>query len=668
MSCISAFLRLRDALVLLALAALALPAGMGGCAPGTDLFSAAGALNEDTAAAPDQAGPRDIQQDQNDAQNVDLAREVEEADIVKLEEGFFYIANPYRGLRIIDATNADSPVLAGGVAVGGRGVELFLRDNRVFLFTAADFYNCAGRPVGFVEGEFDALLTPDYNGSRLWVIDVTDKTTPTIEEQFDFPGFVKATRRVGDVIYAVGNAVPGFDDNQNDNADNSNDNGGDNTNDNADNTNANDNNANSNDNGADNANANDNAGENSADDPVVFEPIDPALATSVFVTSISIADLADIHAVETDSFDGNSLDVQVGENALYVLGDDAADFGNTLVSYVDISDPAGQIMRRDQFRVPGTVRNRFFADEFEGVFRIVTEAFNEFDFLTAVALYTYDVSNPDQVTRLAKLPIVANESLRAVRFDGPRGYAVTFQQIDPLFVLDLADPAAPKVSGSLEVPGYSTHIVPMGDRLVAVGFDNTEGVRPAVALYDVSDPAAPTQLSRIIVGDAWTGSTSSEATVDEKALQVLEDAKLILLPFSTTDFETGGYVDSLQLIDLGADELKALGTVSHRGLVRRSGLIDGRLWVLSDIAFQTVDIGDPAAAATLKEIEIISEQDLLDAGLQNCVDSARFRGFPVEFFGFGFFGDDVVFGDTCWPFSIALPGLSLVGMWVAKRK
>ena len=94
-----------------------------------------------------------------------------------------------------------------------------------------------------------------------------------------------------------------------------------------------------------------------------------------------------------------------------------------------------------------------------------------------------------------------SKSLRSVRFDGERGYAVTFQQVDPLFVLDLSDPANPLVAGELEVPGYSTHMVPLGDRLVAVGFDDTAGIRPAVALYDVADPSEPRQLERVALAD-----------------------------------------------------------------------------------------------------------------------------------------------------------------------
>jgi len=504
-----------------------------------------------------------------------IAREIEEADIVKLQDGVFYLANPFTGLRIIDARDIDRPAMEGGVYLGGRGVELFVRDARADVFTAADLYRCAGEPVGFQSGELEAQIMPDYQGSRMWVVDVSDTANPTVMEQVDFDGFVAATRRVGDVIYAAGNLSFGL---------------------------------------------------------VAFGG-----EAGAFVTSINVADPASAFVVETEVFPGESLDVHVSAEAMYVVGPDPQMAGTTLVTYVDISDPAGDIVTRDQFRVPGRIENRFFVDAYADTFRVVTEEFVGEVWTNVVAMYVYDVSDPDDVKRLARLPIITGESLRAVRFDGDRGYAVTFRSVDPLFVLDLFDPSQPVVAGELEVPGFSTHLVPLGDRLVGVGFDNTAGFRPAVALYDVADPSDPEQLSRIIVGERFSYDTSSEATVDEKALRVIESAGLILLPVSTFDRETGQFVEVLQLIGLEAERLRERGSIEHRGLVRRADLLDERMWVLSDLSFQSVDIDDLDEPISLAVVDIADDQELLDAGLLGCADSARFRGTPMDlFFGFGF--------------------------------
>ncbi|MCP4251645.1 MAG: hypothetical protein GY778_31800, partial [bacterium] len=385
----------------------------------------------------------------------------------------------------------------------------------------------------------------------------------------------------------------------------------------------------------------------------------------VFVVSINIADPAAIQIVDRVDVAGESLDIQVTENAIYVLGDDPTMADTTRINYVDISDPDGDVALRDTFRVPGKVEDRFFADEYDGVLRIITEDRSLSPWDPVVALYLYDVGDPDDVERIGQLTIETGESLRSVRFDGTRGYAVTFRQIDPLFVLDLSDPANPEVTGELLVPGWSTHLVPLGDRLVGVGFDDTRGFRPAVSLYDVSDPANPWERNRIILGEKWTFDTTSEATVDEKALKVLEDEGLILIPYSSYDAEQGRFVDSLQMIDLGSDWLTERGFIEHRGLVRRAGVADARLWVLSDEAFQVADIADRDDAIPLAAVDIMSEQELLDAGLTDCADSARFRGFdeigfvpidgePIILTGEGLCGNVGMIGLMALPLSLAL--------------
>ena len=512
----------------------------------------------------------------DDSEDVQLAREIEEADIIKLQDGFFYLANPFTGLRLIDARNIDQPVMMGSVELGGRAIELFVRDDLAFVFTTADFLRCAGEPVGFESGVFSQQVAPDYQGSRVWVVDISDKESPSILNTFDLGGFISATRRVGDVIYIAGNNTFGS-------------------------------------------------------RSFGFDP-------GVFVDSINIADPENIFFVEGEVFIGASLEIHVSTEAMYVVGDDPQLSETSAVTYVDISDPGGDIVIRDQFRVPGRVENRFFVDEHDGVFRIVTEEFLDTIFLNVVALYNYDVSDPDDITRLARLPIVTGESLRAVRFDGDRGYAVTFRFIDPLFVLDLADPANPMVAGELEVPGFSTHLVPLGDRLIGVGFSGRGRSQPAVTLYDVADPAHPKQLSRIIIGGRFAFGTSSEATVDEKALRVIEEAGLILIPFSTFNLDAGEFVDALQIIGLEPRRLSERATIQHNGLVRRAGLLDTRVWILSDVSFQSVDVDDLDQPVSLAALDIITEQELLDAGLLSCADSARHRGRPLGGFSPGICG------------------------------
>lgn len=493
-----------------------------------------------------------------------VARELEEADIIRLQDGFFYLANPFTGLRIIDARNVDQPLLLGRAPLGGRAVELFVRDSFAFVVTAADFLNCAGQTVGFQQTVVDPRVMPDFDGSRLWIVDISDPNAPTVRAALDFDGFVKSTRRVGDVIYAVGQTRA-----------------------------------------------------------AALSDGSTVLDAAAFVTSINIADPNAAFVVETETLPGHSLDAHVSGDAMFLFGRDSVVFDTSVVTFVDVSDPGGNIVIRDRFRVPGRIKDRSFLDALDNAVRIVTEERIPSVFSTVAALYVFDFSNPDDIQRVARLPLAIDDTVTAVRFDGVRGYVESRGDETTLRVLDLSDPLAPRVGDRLETPGVGTQLHPLGARLVAVGFETSAGIRPALSLYDVADPDDPRLLSRVVVGAQLTFDTRSTATVDEKALRIVESAGLILLPYSTFSRDTGLFTDGLLFVEMSVSGLREQATIDHVGFVRRAGVFDGRTWVLSDRAFQTVDIDNLSSPRSLALLEFIDEQALLDAGLSGCAQAAR---------------------------------------------
>ena len=107
------------------------------------------------------------------------------------------------------------------------------------------------------------------------------------------------------------------------------------------------------------------------------------------------------------------------------------------------------------------------------------------------AVYVLDADTLAKVGKVGGLG--EGERIYSVRFIGPVGYVVTFRQVDPLYTLDLRDPAAPEVTGELKITGYSAYLHPAGDgRLIGVGQEASEKGRTLgtqVSLFDVSDPA-----------------------------------------------------------------------------------------------------------------------------------------------------------------------------------
>lgn len=279
---------------------------------------------------------------------------------------------------------------------------------------------------------------------------------------------------------------------------------------------------------------------------------------------------------------GNAI--QATDRFLFVatpqLGDNSWR-GNSEVQIFDISSPDGSMQAVSKIATAGRIKDKFKMHLNGDIFVAVTERWDE---VIKTQVQTFSLADPRNPQLLATLPIIEREQLHATRFSGNTLYAVTFLRIDPLWIIDLTDPANPRKVGELEIPGWSTFIQPLGDRLVTVGIDNTEGWRTSVQLFDVADPAKPTLVSKVLLGE---GNSSSEANQDEKAFGVLPEQNLILVPFSS--WSEQGNVQAVQLIDLEPTGLKKRGIVDHDFPARRATWHRDRILSLSGTELLGVD-------------------------------------------------------------------------------
>jgi hypothetical protein len=110
---------------------------------------------------------------------------------------------------------------------------------------------------------------------------------------------------------------------------------------------------------------------------------------------------------------------------------------------------------------------------------------------------------------------LSGEQVYAVRFLGDKAYVVTFRRTDPLYVIDLSNPADPRQVGELKVTGVSHTLHPLGEGLLlGIGKDaDFNGVITGVkvSLFDVSNPAAPTLISSRSYGSPGS-STAADWT------------------------------------------------------------------------------------------------------------------------------------------------------------
>lgn len=210
---------------------------------------------------------------------------------------------------------------------------------------------------------------------------------------------------------------------------------------------------------------------------------------------------------------------------------------------------SGQMSFKKKGDVPGRILNQFAMDEYKDHLRIATttgDMWRTDERTSKNNVYILD----DELAITGKLEGIApGESIFAVRYMGDRGYIVTFRTVDPLFVIDLKDPANPEILGELKIPGYSDYLHPYDENHL-IGFgkeaveveqkDHTgrvidtialeEGMK--MALFDVSDVSNPIEKFNETIGGR---GTESSLLYNHRALLFDRERDIIAFPVTVVE-------------------------------------------------------------------------------------------------------------------------------------
>ena len=253
--------------------------------------------------------------------------------------------------------------------------------------------------------------------------------------------------------------------------------------------------------------------------------------------------------------------------------------------------------------VPGRLLNQFSMDENGDRFRVATTTeyyIQHQGTVRANAVYVLD----EQLKIVGELDEIApDESIFSARFMGDRLYLVTFQQIDPFFVIDLSTDT-PKILGELKIPGFSNYLHPYDEEhVIGIGRDTKEvdngrvqqlGIK--IALFNVADVKNPKVADDIIIGDS---STHSEALYEHKSFFFDKKSRVLSIPISgdakslnelsnakkiAPDYNrwSGFYVFNVNTLD--GFNLK--GTVTHSAEDSRYyGMSNARSFYIDDVLY-----------------------------------------------------------------------------------
>ena len=287
--------------------------------------------------------------------------------------------------------------------------------------------------------------------------------------------------------------------------------------------------------------------------------------------------------IDSDAVLTGADTVYASPTSLYLATTRWENAQTTLLHKLDVSK-RDTTTYRGSGEVEGGLLNQFSLSEHDGVLRAATTAQDREEsesFVTTLAERDGRLAQVGKVGGLGR-----GERIYSVRFIGDRGYVVTFRQTDPLYTLDLANPAAPRVTGELKILGFSAYLHPVGEHLLlGVGQDATEEGRQLgtqLSLFDVADPANPVRLHQRKLGDRFS---SSEAEYDHHAFLWWPATNLAMMPVSAEGFS--GAV-GVRVTRGGIDEV---GRVTHNseGIspVRRTVVVGDRVLTLSDAGLKT---------------------------------------------------------------------------------
>ncbi|RKG85061.1 hypothetical protein D7W82_20585 [Corallococcus sp. CA049B] len=289
----------------------------------------------------------------------------------------------------------------------------------------------------------------------------------------------------------------------------------------------------------------------------------------------------------------------------------------TYLHKFDLRQP-GRAVYAGSGTVEGSPINQFALDEYEGVLRMATTVTTRLPepehedwwwgrTTTASRVTTLGVKDGHLAELGRSEDLAEGERIFSARFVGPRGYVVTFLQVDPLFTFDLSDPANPHKVGELKVPGFSTYMHPVGDHhLLTLGIHREPTGGPStlkLSLFDVGDMANPKEVSTQLVGEAYGWS---EALYEHKAFNYFAARGLVAIPFTDYSRSYGssedywsGFRTELRVfrVDLAAG-ISPVGAVPMSDLfktqnlpqwsyyytpdVRRSVMADDYVYAISD--------------------------------------------------------------------------------------
>lgn len=404
---------------------------------------------------------------------------VDEADIIKTSGNDIYYINrsfdekagvDTRKVNVIETKNGKSSVAN---TIDFNDTDSIIED--MFVSDEKLVVNCTSFSSPTVNQKGAAY----HNATKAIVYDISDKENPTEINSFEQSGAYVSSRLVGDVFYIVSSYDISLASTVKDYIPST-------------------------------CTGNDEADKLNAND--IYYAKNGVGTNYIVVTALDVNTCETVGT--TKAVLGCGEDVYSNKDYLYVYGYDLNDKEpNTTIAKISLKDG---VKFCDYVKIKGTVNNQYsFAEKDNHLCVFTTQTIKDKE---NNYLYVFD-SNLKQIYKSEAF--ASGESIKAVKYVDNYAYVITYENTDPLFIINLSNVKKPKFMGNVEVDGFSSMLVNVGgDQLLGVGYntyfddDNTErtdGLK--FVLFDVSDPLEPKVLDERVYR-----TVSSEAQYNPKAL------------------------------------------------------------------------------------------------------------------------------------------------------
>ena len=211
----------------------------------------------------------------------------------------------------------------------------------------------------------------------------------------------------------------------------------------------------------------------------------------------------------------------ISKDALYLYEEDYD--GAMITNIAKFALDEGRISGVAAAAVSGYVRDTFAINASDGYLRVLTTDYSTEDEMNALYILDENMKLTGQLTGIAP-----GEEIYAARFMGNTGYFVTYRNTDPLFTVDLSDPAKPEIIGELKVTGFSEYLHFWDDtHLLGIGYESDENTgnieNIKLSMFNIENPGEVTEEAKLVLKDV----DYSEALYDYKSVIISKDKNLI---------------------------------------------------------------------------------------------------------------------------------------------